>query len=113
MQILDATDRLFADHGFRRTSVRTIADLATVNLASVGYHFGRKADVLAANPDPAVSELVAAFAGPLFDEMAAGQEGGAQVSRLLAIIFGDFSKGMRSWTGPPEDASSFKHKMPS
>jgi AcrR family transcriptional regulator len=126
-QILDAAERLFADHGFRGTSVRAITDLAGVNLASVGYHFGSKADLLVAvirrvvepitaaqaagldrllakSPDPPVSDLVAAFAGPLFDQMPTGNEGGARASRLLVTIFGDPAEEMRSWTGPAEDA---------
>jgi AcrR family transcriptional regulator len=125
-QILDAAERLFAEHGFRGTSVRAITDLAGANLAAVGYHFGSKADLLAAvirrvvepiiaaqdagldrllaqTPDPPVSELVAAFAGPLFDEMPADAEGGARRSRLIVTIFGDPAEEMRSWTGSAED----------
>src|SRR5712664_1053480 len=91
-QILDAAERLFAERGFRGTSVRAITDLAGANLAAVGYHFGSKAELLAAvirrviepinaaqsaglerllarTPDPLVAELVEAFAGPMFDGM--------------------------------------------
>ena len=87
-QILDAAERLFAERGFRGTSIRAITDLAGANLAAVGYHFGSKAQLVAAairrvtepiiaeqparldrllarTPDPAVAELVEAFAGPL------------------------------------------------
>src|SRR4051795_9853399 len=103
-QILDAAERLLAEHGFRGTSVRAITDLAGVNLAAVGYHFGSKAELLAAvarrviepinaaqsagldrgvapASAPPVAELVEAFAGPLFDQMPAGDEGGARTSR--------------------------------
>src|ERR1044072_1422355 len=91
-QLLDAAEHLFAEHGFRGASIRAITDLAGANLAAVGYHFGSKAALLAAvarrvvepinaaqsagldrllarTPDPAVAELVAAFAGPMFDGM--------------------------------------------
>jgi AcrR family transcriptional regulator len=125
-QILDAAERLFAEHGFRGTSVRAITDLAGANLAAVGYHFGSKAELLAAvvrrviepinaaqsagldrllarTPDPTVTELVAAFAGPLFDEMPAGDEGGARTSRLIVRIIGDPAEEMRTWTGAAED----------
>src|SRR4051795_1282442 len=110
-QILDAAERLLAEHGFRGTSVRAITDLAGVNLAAVGYHFGSKADLLAAvvrrviepitapqiaaldrlldrTPAPPATDLVEAFAGPLLDEMRAGDEGGARTSRLIMRIFG-------------------------
>src|ERR1700689_677128 len=93
-RILDAAERLFAERGFRGTSVRAITALAGANLAAVGYHFGSKAELVAAvirrvtepilaargaglarlltlPPDPPVAELVAAFAGPLFDTMPA------------------------------------------
>lgn len=125
-QILDAAERLFAERGFRGTSIRAITDLAGANLAAVGYHFGSKAELLAAvarrviepinaaqgagldrllarNPEPAVIDLVEAFAGPLFDEMPAGDEGGARTSRLIVTILSDPAEEVRAWTGPAED----------
>ncbi|MFE2026513.1 TetR/AcrR family transcriptional regulator [Streptomyces hygroscopicus] len=125
-QILDAAERLFAEHGYRGTSVRAITALAGANLAAVGYHFGSKAELMAAvarrviepinaaqcagldallarTPDPAVSELVEAFAGPLFDEVPAGDEGGARRSRLIVMILSDPAGEARTWTGPAED----------
>src|SRR5580698_10550746 len=111
-QILDSAEQLFAERGYRGTSVRAITDLAGANLAAVGYHFGSKAELVAAvirrviepivaaqeaeldrllaqNPDPPVTELVEAFAGPMFDEMPADYEDGARTSRLIVTIFGD------------------------
>src|SRR5487761_1023465 len=82
-RILDAAERLFAERGFRGTSVRAITDLAGAN--------------------PSAAELVAAFAGPLFDEMPAGDEGGARTSRLIVTIIADPAEEVRSWTGPAED----------
>ena len=41
--ILDASTRLFAEHGFRDASVREICKLADVNIAAINYHFGNKA----------------------------------------------------------------------
>jgi AcrR family transcriptional regulator len=125
-QILDAAERLFAEHGFRGTSVRAITDLAGANLAAVGYHFGSKAELLAAvvrrviepiiaaqgagldrllaqTPDPPVTELVGAFAGPLFDEVPAGDEGGARTPRLIVTIIVDPAEEMRDWIGAAED----------
>ncbi|MFE4173996.1 TetR/AcrR family transcriptional regulator [Streptomyces sp. NPDC056909] len=125
-KILDAAEHLFAERGYRGTSVRAITDLAGANLAAVGYHFGSKAELLAAvvrrvigpitaaqrvaldkllarTPDPPVTELVEAFAGPLFDGMPAGDEGGARTSRLIVTILNDPAEEARSWTGPDED----------
>ncbi|MFE2942108.1 TetR family transcriptional regulator [Streptomyces sp. NPDC059255] len=113
--------------GSRGTSVRAITKLAGANLAAVGYHFGSKAELMAAvarrvvepinaaqragldtllarTPDPPAGELVEAFAGPLFDEMPAGDEGGARTSRLIVTILSDPAEEVRSWTGPAEDA---------
>ncbi|MGF1756933.1 TetR family transcriptional regulator [Photobacterium sagamiensis] len=41
-RILDAAELLFAEHGFKETSLRTITSKAGVNLASVNYHYGDK-----------------------------------------------------------------------
>ncbi|MEV4053830.1 TetR family transcriptional regulator [Amycolatopsis sp. NPDC049688] len=126
-QILDAAERLFGERGFHGTSVRAITELAGANLAAVGYHFGSKAELLAAvarrviepinaaqnaeldrllarTPDPPVADLVAAFVGPLFDGMPDGDEGGARTSRLIMTILGDPAEEVRAWTGAAEDA---------
>jgi AcrR family transcriptional regulator len=124
-QILDAAERLFAERGFRGTSVRAITDLAGANLAAVGYHFGSKAELLATvvrrvvepitaaqragldrllarSPDPSVADLVEAFAGPMFDGMPAGDESGARTSRLIVTIIVDPAEEMRAWTTPAD-----------
>lgn len=41
-KILDVAEGLFAEYGFKDTSLRTITGKAGVNLASVNYHFGDK-----------------------------------------------------------------------
>jgi AcrR family transcriptional regulator len=40
--VFNAAERLFALHGFQNVSVRDITAEASVNLASVNYHFGSK-----------------------------------------------------------------------
>ncbi|MDR7275295.1 TetR/AcrR family transcriptional regulator [Catenuloplanes atrovinosus] len=140
-QLLDAAERLFAEHGFRGTSIRAVTDLAGANLAAVGYHFGSKADLLAAvarravepitaaqsanldrllarTPDPAVADLVEAFAGPLFDGLPGGDEPGARRSRLIVAILTDPAEEMRRWTTPAEDTlaerylAAFRRALP-
>jgi AcrR family transcriptional regulator len=141
-QLLDAAEHLFAERGFSGTSVRAITDLAGANLAAVGYHFGSKAELLAAvarrvvepilaaqsagldlllarTADPPVTELVEAFAGPLFDEMPAGDEGGARTSRLIVTIIVDPAEEMRNWIDSAEDTvrdrylTAFRRALPS
>ncbi|GAB7048195.1 TetR/AcrR family transcriptional regulator [Catenuloplanes indicus] len=125
-QLLDAAERLFAEHGYRGTSIRAVTDLAGANLAAVGYHFGSKADLmvavarraigpiteaqaagldrlLARTPDPSVADLVEAFAGPMFDGMPSGDEGGARRSRLIVTILSDPAEETRAWPGPAEN----------
>ncbi|MFN2366985.1 MAG: TetR/AcrR family transcriptional regulator [Desulfurivibrionaceae bacterium] len=41
-RILDVAEELFADKGYRGTSMRAITARAEVNLAAVNYHFGSK-----------------------------------------------------------------------
>jgi AcrR family transcriptional regulator len=41
-RILDVAERLFAEHGFEQTSLRTLTAEAGVNLAAVHYHFASK-----------------------------------------------------------------------
>src|SRR5580700_9791679 len=47
-RILDSAERLFADHGFDATSLRSIIADAKVNLAAVHYHFHSKDALLSA-----------------------------------------------------------------
>ncbi|NAX46897.1 TetR/AcrR family transcriptional regulator [Photobacterium halotolerans] len=47
-RILDAAELLFAEHGFKETSLRTITSKAGVNLASVNYHYGDKKTLIRA-----------------------------------------------------------------
>jgi AcrR family transcriptional regulator len=47
-RILDAAERLFAQQGYDRTSLRAITGSAGVNLAAVNYHFGSKEALLEA-----------------------------------------------------------------
>ncbi|WP_257285112.1 TetR/AcrR family transcriptional regulator [Endozoicomonas sp. SESOKO1] len=60
-RILDAAEKLFAEHGFAETSLRSITSQAGVNLAAVNYHFGSKKSLIQAVfsrfLDPFVSNL--------------------------------------------------------
>jgi len=46
MQILDTAEELFSNHGYSATSIRRIADGASVNPALVHYYFGNKKALL-------------------------------------------------------------------
>src|SRR3989440_3450092 len=47
-RILDAAERLFVEHGFEATSLRSLTSAAAVNLAAVHYHFGSKEELFQA-----------------------------------------------------------------
>lgn len=66
-QILDASLRLFSEHGFARTTVRDIARNAGITDAAIYYHFASKQDLLEALFEekgivPALQELEQAAA---------------------------------------------------
>src|SRR4029079_6551343 len=47
-RILDAAEKLFVEHGFEATSLRSLPSAAGVNLAAVNYHFGSKEELFQA-----------------------------------------------------------------
>ena len=47
-RLLDAAERLFAEHGLDGTSLRRITTAADANLAAVNYHFGSKLELVRA-----------------------------------------------------------------
>ncbi|MFZ7126530.1 MAG: TetR/AcrR family transcriptional regulator [Desulfobacterales bacterium] len=42
VRIMDVAEKLFAENGFKRTSIQLLARTAEVNQAAVNYHFGSK-----------------------------------------------------------------------
>jgi AcrR family transcriptional regulator len=113
-RILDAAERLFAQHGFDATSLRMITAAADVNLASVNYHFHSKNSLIeavlirriapinrerldmlasieafAGTESPALEDLVHAFVAPVVRRRLAGGDCGANLGRLLGRIHSD------------------------
>lgn len=60
--ILDASEILFAQHGYNGTSLRDIACEANVRLSLVHYHFGNKHDIFSAAMDRKIGALLGAIA---------------------------------------------------
>jgi AcrR family transcriptional regulator len=110
-RILDAAERLFADHGFEGTSIRDIVDSAKVNLAAIHYHFRSKdalleavltrrisivnearierleaAEAAAAPRPPSVEQILRAFIVPTI-EFAQRNESGSTFVQLMSRIF--------------------------
>ena len=59
-RLMDASEQLFAEHGWNAVSIRTIVAAAGVNLAALHYHFGSKEQLLA--------EIFTARAKPIAEE---------------------------------------------
>src|ERR1700686_180677 len=67
-RILKTAERLFAERGFNGVSVRELAGAASVNIASIGYHFRNKegllAEVYRRHCEPMIEERVRGLAAP-------------------------------------------------
>ncbi len=107
-KLLDAAERLFAERGFKGTSMREITALADVNIAAANYHFGGKEglfrevlrryaevqatrrqlmlDRLERTDNVTIETLLTLFVQPAFDYLEENPESGVYISRLLARI---------------------------
>lgn len=104
-KILDASEGLFAEHGFAGVSLRDITRAADVTLALASYHFGTKENLfeevvarraawlgaerlsrLEALEDPTIRSTLDAFMAPLFERAAQGEAGWSAYLRLLARL---------------------------
>jgi AcrR family transcriptional regulator len=110
-RILDAAERLFADHGFEGAGIRAIVNAAQVNLAAIHYHFRSKEALLeavltrrislvneariqrlqqaegsSAPETPSVEEILRAFIVPTV-ELAQRSESGSTFVRLMSRMF--------------------------
>ena len=109
-RILDSAERLFADHGFEGTSLRTIISDARVNLAAIHYHYHSKEALLdavlvrrlepinrerldrlnACGQNPSLEAVLEAFLSPVVRVGADPERGGPTFVRLMGrIIFGE------------------------
>ena len=108
-RLMRAAERQFAERGIDAVSIRDITSEADANSASIHYHFGSKAGLVAAildwraaevgarraawldrieaTPEPTLREVLAAFVVPTA-EMAADVDGGGQfhIGFLAAVL---------------------------
>ena len=120
-RILDAAERLFADRGFPATSLRDITSEASVNIASVNYHFGSKEALLGAVLErrlrpvnarrldlldaietaagtgaPNAEEVIRAFLSPPFQMRQEGGAGGDDFLRLIGRFQSETNEEFRA-----------------
>lgn len=97
-RILSAARAVFAAHGFRGASVRTIASDANVTAAMINYYFRSKEALYAGVVEDALSVLVARLGAAFRDEGGARTDGGdplpvaprAALAERLALAYFDF-----------------------
>ena len=87
-QILDAAEKMFAEHGIEAVSLRSIIGEADVNLAAIHYHFGSREGLVEAvferRVGPINQERIA-----LLDELEARAAGAPlEVEDVLRVLFG-------------------------
>ena len=114
-KILDAAERLFAEHGFASTSMRDITTEADVNLAAVNYHFGSKLALLQAVlarrfgpvnqerrqlldelPDRDPELVLRAFFEPVFKRLREPGSGWEKFLQLVGRIYSDTNEEIRA-----------------
>jgi len=120
-RILDAAERLFAEHGFDATSLRMITTAAGVNLAAVNYHFRSKDSLIeavfgrrigpvnkerlemltaaerAAGSGPlSLEAVVRAFVEPVVRIRSARGRHGDEIGRLFGRIYSDPCEAARN-----------------
>lgn len=112
-KVLDAAERLFAEHGFDGVSIRQIAQEAGVTLGVVGFHGGSKLDLfktilsrrvetlsaarrasLAAlrargTPPPGLYELMDSYISPYLEIASGGDQQWRAYAKLIARIVDD------------------------
>ena len=112
--IVSAAERLFAEHGYDRASVRKMTQLAKVNLAAVNYHYGDKeslyvavimrrmepinrarlaklnqAEELAGDQPLPLAVVLEIMARPLFELCDGTDKGGLSIARIIGRSMAD------------------------
>jgi len=120
IDLLEAAERLFAEHGIARSSLRAITGEADANLASVNYHFGSKEGLVravfarrleplnrerlalldrcleSARADPDLNCVLHALVGPALQMMCDREPGHKCFAQVMGRAFADPEERVRS-----------------
>ena len=110
-RLLAAGLKLFAEHGFGRTSVRALAQAARVNIGAVGYYFGDKEGLyraLFSEPPIGDPHRSLAFADPSLsvpdamrrfyaEFLAPLKLGGDEVRQVMKLHFREMAEPTGAW----------------
>jgi AcrR family transcriptional regulator len=83
-RLLKAAERLFADRGFKRVTVRDICRVARANVAAVNYHFGDKLGLYREVLQSAIDAMRAT--NDAARQAGAGQTAEEQLRRYIAVF---------------------------
>lgn len=81
-RILDVAEEMFADHGYRGVSLRSITRASGVNIAAIHYHFGSKQVLL----EQIFAKRCAAINNERFRLLEACRDGGSRPPVLEQIL---------------------------
>src|SRR5574340_767840 len=101
-RILDAAERLFAEHGFNGTSLRMITAAADVNLAAVNYHFRSKETLIEAVYKRRIGPANEKRLRMLDEYEAAAGDGAVPVENILRALVAPMLE-LRADAGPGVD----------
>jgi AcrR family transcriptional regulator len=83
-RLLKAAERLFADRGFKKVTVRDICRVARANVAAVNYHFGDKLGLYREVMQSAIDAMAATSEAAR--QAGVGQSPEEQLRRFIAIF---------------------------
>ena len=98
--ILRAAEEVFADNSYEGASIRTIASVADVNPALIGYYFGNKSELYAKIIEGRYRDITAERLARL-DAVPREARGHDAAAAILDAWFGPFFRRLNS----PEDAN--------
>jgi AcrR family transcriptional regulator len=120
IDLLEAAERLFAEHGIARSSLRAITREAGANVASVNYHFGSKEGLVkavlarrleplnrerlarldrcleSAKGDPDLECVLQALVGPALQMMRDGEPGHKSFAQIMGRAIADPEERVRT-----------------
>lgn len=128
--LLEAAAKLFSRNGYSAVSMREIAKAANANVGSLTYHFGSKANLLREiyqrhtapmnrrrlellgearriqHPDERLTAILRAYVVPAYSSSSEDDGGGAEFTRMRAVLSAEGNEDARSIIADTFDSTS-------